>query len=279
MVQMALNMRQSKLFGKMREGRTSECPFFVMFGREPSRPGRIPLVGLPKKKFDVSKFLDSLQSLESEYKDFQKIYDELFEYEKGRKRSQKGKLFSYCLGDLVLCALRPTTGTKLFARWEGPYVVTKVLHSLVFEVTMVGLKSGTPKSQLPPRGRLVVHAERMILLSSHVHVHDPATLVDLSRRARLDAESFIMEKILAHGVDPDDQDKVVFKIKWEGFDHEQDHTWESEDNVRKTLGRALKDYCTTTEDTDGLLTRCLARYQKWQTRGRKKKKKRRARPE
>ena len=36
-------------------------------------------------------------------------------------------------------------------------------------------------------------------------------------------------------VDPDDDSKVVFQIKWEGFNHEFDHAWESEENVKRVL--------------------------------------------
>lgn len=236
----------------------------------------IPLVGMPKRVFDVPKFLDDLKDMRESYEDFKSIYDKLFDREKKRRRPQKGKLYRYVPGDLVLCALRTGTGSKLFARWEGPYVVSKKVHSLVFEVTLVGLKPETPKSQLPPRGKMTVHAERMILLSSHVHVHDAATITALSRRARLDSESFVMEKILKHGIDPDDESKVVFQIKWEGFDDEEDHTWESEDNVKTVLGAAMKQYCER-DESDSMLNRCLARYKKWQTRGRLSKSKKRGR--
>ncbi|KAL2888419.1 Chromatin-associated protein swi6 [Ceratocystis lukuohia] len=52
-------------------------------------------------------------------------------------------------------------------------------------------------------------------------------------------DEFIVEKILDHMVD---QGVVKFRVKWEGYDDEEDITWEPEDTLREGAEVILEEY-------------------------------------
>ncbi|KAI0378997.1 heterochromatin protein one [Hypomontagnella monticulosa] len=56
----------------------------------------------------------------------------------------------------------------------------------------------------------------------------------------LEEDEFIVEKILAHVVEPDGT--LKYKVKWEGYEKKSDQTWEDDDNLRENASEVLKEY-------------------------------------
>ncbi|KAI1204041.1 heterochromatin protein one [Nemania serpens] len=56
----------------------------------------------------------------------------------------------------------------------------------------------------------------------------------------LEEDEFIVEKILAHMVEPDGT--LKYKVKWEGYEKKSDQTWEEEDNLRENAAVVLEAY-------------------------------------
>ncbi|KAL7621898.1 hypothetical protein AAE478_007398 [Parahypoxylon ruwenzoriense] len=56
----------------------------------------------------------------------------------------------------------------------------------------------------------------------------------------LEEDEYIVEKILAHVVEPNGA--VKLKVKWEGYEKKSDQTWEDEDNIRENASNILDEY-------------------------------------
>ncbi|KAI1101262.1 heterochromatin protein one [Jackrogersella minutella] len=56
----------------------------------------------------------------------------------------------------------------------------------------------------------------------------------------LEEDEFIVEKILAHVVEPDGA--IKFKVKWEGYEKKSDQTWEDDENLRENASDILEKY-------------------------------------
>lgn len=54
-----------------------------------------------------------------------------------------------------------------------------------------------------------------------------------------DDDVFVVEKIVAHMIQ---KNKLLFHVKWEGYDSESDMTWEPEDNLRESASDVLDEY-------------------------------------
>jgi len=53
-------------------------------------------------------------------------------------------------------------------------------------------------------------------------------------------DEYVVEKILGHVYDVDGT--LKFHVKWEGYDREEDMTWEPEENLRENAGSVLDTY-------------------------------------
>ncbi|KAK5625891.1 hypothetical protein RRF57_001607 [Xylaria bambusicola] len=62
---------------------------------------------------------------------------------------------------------------------------------------------------------------------------------------------YIVEKILAHMVEPDGT--LKYKVKWEGYDKKSDQTWEEEDNLRENAAGVLDEYLSSVGGRDTIL--------------------------
>lgn len=56
----------------------------------------------------------------------------------------------------------------------------------------------------------------------------------------LEEDEYIVEKILAHVVEPDG--KLKFKVKWEGYEKKSDQTWEDDENLKENASDVLEEY-------------------------------------
>ncbi|KAI0426253.1 heterochromatin protein one [Xylaria sp. FL1042] len=56
----------------------------------------------------------------------------------------------------------------------------------------------------------------------------------------LDEDEYIVEKILAHVLEPDGT--LKYKVKWEGYEKKSDQTWEAEGNLRENAAGVLDEY-------------------------------------
>ncbi|OTA88261.1 hypothetical protein M434DRAFT_399091 [Hypoxylon sp. CO27-5] len=56
----------------------------------------------------------------------------------------------------------------------------------------------------------------------------------------LEEDEYIVEKILAHVVEPDG--KLKFKVKWEGYEKKSDQTWEDDENLQENASDVLEEY-------------------------------------
>ncbi|KAI1502104.1 heterochromatin protein one [Biscogniauxia marginata] len=67
----------------------------------------------------------------------------------------------------------------------------------------------------------------------------------------LDEDEFIVEKIIAHVVEPDGV--VKYKVKWEGYDKKSDQTWEDEENLKLNATEVLGEYLTSVGGRDKII--------------------------
>ncbi|KAJ4314221.1 hypothetical protein N0V84_009006 [Fusarium piperis] len=58
----------------------------------------------------------------------------------------------------------------------------------------------------------------------------------------LEEDEYVVEKILKHIIDRDGS--LKFHVKWEGYDAEEDLTWEPEENLQESASEILADYFT-----------------------------------
>ncbi|KAI2617790.1 heterochromatin protein one [Hypoxylon sp. NC1633] len=56
----------------------------------------------------------------------------------------------------------------------------------------------------------------------------------------MEEDVYIVEKIIAHAVEPDGT--LKFKVKWEGYDKKSDQTWEEDDNLKENASDVLEEY-------------------------------------
>ena len=104
-----------------------------------------------------------------------------------KKGSRSTYLPRFSVGDFVLVGHR-VSQHKLLLRWQGPYVVTKVIHSLELAVRLVGAPENT---------EMIVHV-------CHVRRFADKLLgvtQELKRSALHDAESYTVDQILDYEVD------------------------------------------------------------------------------
>ncbi|KAI1134107.1 heterochromatin protein one [Hypoxylon sp. FL0543] len=67
----------------------------------------------------------------------------------------------------------------------------------------------------------------------------------------LEEDEFIVEKILAHTVEPGD--KLKFKVKWEGYEKKSDQTWEDEENLKENASDVLQEYLKSVGGRDKII--------------------------
>lgn len=112
-VELAINCRRSS--------RTNSTPFSLMFGR-------------PHNRFeDFSKVESSILSEEELIEHWRKIYKlvyprvhkevELHMKKTNEKIDERNKIVEFKPGDKVFIEIKPTIGSKLDPRWEGPYEI------------------------------------------------------------------------------------------------------------------------------------------------------------
>ena len=65
-------------------------------------------------------------------------------------------------------------------------------------------------------------------------LYDPAH-VDPVKIAMCDEQFFEIERVLAHKGQFNKKDKLLFKVKWMGYDDEKDNTWEPWKNLRANI--------------------------------------------
>ncbi|KAK0709441.1 hypothetical protein B0T26DRAFT_742882 [Lasiosphaeria miniovina] len=56
----------------------------------------------------------------------------------------------------------------------------------------------------------------------------------------LEEEEYVVEKIMSHMIDA--QGKLLFEVKWEGYEKKSDRTWEPEENFAESASLALEEY-------------------------------------
>ncbi|OTB02197.1 hypothetical protein M426DRAFT_322906 [Hypoxylon sp. CI-4A] len=56
----------------------------------------------------------------------------------------------------------------------------------------------------------------------------------------MEEDEFIVEKILAHVVEPDGA--LRYRVKWEGYEKKADQTWEDEENLKENASDVLEEY-------------------------------------
>ncbi|KAI1363408.1 heterochromatin protein one [Xylaria arbuscula] len=67
----------------------------------------------------------------------------------------------------------------------------------------------------------------------------------------LEEDEYIVEKILAHIIEPDGT--IKYKVKWEGYEKKSDQTWEEEDNLRQNAADVLDEYLAGAGGRDAIL--------------------------
>ncbi|GAB1315703.1 Heterochromatin protein one [Madurella fahalii] len=55
-----------------------------------------------------------------------------------------------------------------------------------------------------------------------------------------DDEVYVVEKIMSHMIDR--KGKLLFEVKWEGYEKKSDRTWEPEENLTENASEALNEY-------------------------------------
>jgi hypothetical protein len=120
---------------------------------------------------------------------------------------------SFAVGSLVLMTYPDRPPTKLHSRFFGPYTVIAVDGN---DYTIKHLLSNK---------ELQVHLERLKL-----YVQDPA--IPNKEVSTFDDLTWQVESIVAHRGSPRSKSKMLFKVRWSGFDESND-TWESYSNVKQ----------------------------------------------
>jgi hypothetical protein len=121
---------------------------------------------------------------------------------------------------MVLVSYPERPPTKLHPRWQGPFEVVKVDGN---RYSCKELRTGKVK---------IFDVTRL-----KKYVEDPAR-ANLAVAA-VDAEEYVVEKIVAHRGSPKRKSHMTFKVRWEGYS-EVDDTWEPY-SVVKDLA-ALDEY-------------------------------------
>ncbi|KAI0021841.1 heterochromatin protein one [Xylariomycetidae sp. FL0641] len=67
----------------------------------------------------------------------------------------------------------------------------------------------------------------------------------------LDEDEYIVEKILAHVVEPDGS--LKYRVKWEGYEKKADQTWEDDDNLRENAAEVLEEYLNSVGGREKIL--------------------------
>ncbi|KAI1175198.1 heterochromatin protein one [Nemania sp. FL0916] len=73
-----------------------------------------------------------------------------------------------------------------------------------------------------------------------VEKDDPDEEGDEDEEEGLEEDEYVVEKILAHRIEPDGS--IKYKVKWEGYEKKSDQTWEDEDNLRENAAGVLEEY-------------------------------------
>jgi ribosomal protein L21E len=114
-VQMALNCKRS--------ARTNSTPFSLMMGRPHNHfadYSQVDVATLSEKEL-----IDHWTQIHK--KVYPKIYKQVKRYTKkiNRKLDKKNRIVEFKPGDKVYIEIKPTTGSKLDKKWEGPYEVVR----------------------------------------------------------------------------------------------------------------------------------------------------------
>ncbi|KAK4105271.1 chromo domain-like protein [Parathielavia hyrcaniae] len=56
----------------------------------------------------------------------------------------------------------------------------------------------------------------------------------------MEEEVYVVEKIMSHMMD--NKGKLLFEVKWEGYEKKSDRTWEPEENLTENASEALSEY-------------------------------------
>jgi len=134
---------------------------------------------------------------------------------------------SFSIGDFVLVRKAHNKGHKLAFKWQGPKRITKVINSLVYEVT--SLTNGQTE---------IVHATRIFIYRCDMDGIEPSKGI-LNHAAHTEAEYEdikCLRQIKKHG------DTIKILVEWEGLPDTCDYTWEPVENLFEDIPEMLMEY-------------------------------------
>lgn len=225
---------------RLREVLNGRSPIEVMTGRKPKQPTDLVLWDGVLLK-DAEGKVVRWEQVDKHCTRLAKAMDEMHEdvrnkdTESRRQKEAKAKNaergLQFEVGDLVMVAAwgnaaHVKRGSKLCPGWQGPYEVVKPLSTTSYEVRLLGRTDKKPKA---------VHWSRIKRFADKTF----NVTEKLVRTAVNDCQKFDVAGF--HAWRTNDDDEVQLKVRWEGF-QPQDDTWEDLEQLYNDVPVLVTNY-------------------------------------
>ena len=244
------------LNARERDVLNGHSPIEVMTGRKPKTPTKMVLwdgVLLKDARGQVVEWNRVAQHCDRLANALNQLHQEIRDAEEKRRRlkaaktANAGRALQFEVGDLVMVAAwgnaaHVKRASKLCPSWQGPYEVVTAISPTAYEVQLIGRQDKKPKA---------VHWSRMKLFANGgFDVTEALTRTAVNDCQRFDVHSF-------QGWRFDDDGNVELKVRWEGF-QPQDDTWEDLEQLHGDVPVMLRNYLTLHEGEDDRLDAAAA---------------------
>eukprot|EP00736_Rhodelphis_marinus_P010817 Rmarinus@m.15248 len=144
--------------------------------------------------------------------------------DKGNRISRREARVNFSVGDFVL-ALLVCKKNKVQGRWSGPFRVVEELSDWVFRVRDIVDESTTR----------VLHASRLKFYADK----DLGVTQSLKDIAAYHGSEYEVEELTAWKTEGD---RVFLRVKWFGYDEDEDQTWESFDQLAIDVPAVVREF-------------------------------------
>ena len=201
------------------------------------------VVGIERVEQYCERLADALDRVHQAVKDA----DEKTRRDRAAKNANARLALQFNVGDLVMVAAwgnaaHVTRGSKLCPRWQGPYEIVGAISTTAYDVRLLG----RPNKKAKP-----VYWSRMKRFAgAGFDINEK-----LVRTAVNDCQKFEVEEFVGWRVD--DNNEVELKVRWHGF-QPNDDTWESLEGLYDDVPVLVRKYLRTQQGQDERLDEAAA---------------------
>lgn len=209
---------------------TKRSPFFLNYGREPFKPIDIEMADVGASEEVVDFAAAAREALELSRELIRQAQERMKRYEDKHRRSLVFKEGDKVYLSAKNIALPASVGSYKFnEKYPGPFIVKRKISDLNYELELPALMKIHP----------VFHVSKLKEFRESDKKFGERNQGPFKEFAELEDDSeWEIEAIVGVGI-KEDLSGLVFRVKWKGYDKEEDLTWEAPANIIAYGGKKL----------------------------------------